>query len=107
MHRYRSTCFSPQSDDEVIIWRTATFPPQWVGTDIRWEISDGDETSTVAFRHGTSPTRLRRAGCVRVGPGDGSAQALLRDWGSRTGLCELMKPVDVTTAIDIARPREW
>ena len=42
-----------QSDDKVIIWRTATFPPQWVGTDIRWEISDGDETSTVTFRHGT------------------------------------------------------
>jgi uncharacterized protein YndB with AHSA1/START domain len=42
-----------QSDDKVIIWRTATFPPQWVGTDIRWEISGGDETSTVTFRHGT------------------------------------------------------
>ena len=24
-----------QSDDTVIIWRTVTFPPQWVGTDIR------------------------------------------------------------------------
>jgi hypothetical protein len=42
-----------QSDDKVIIWRTATFPPQWLGTDIRWEISGGDGTSTVAFRHGT------------------------------------------------------
>jgi hypothetical protein len=42
-----------QSDDKVIIWRTATFPPPWVGTDIRWEISGGDGTSTVAFRHGT------------------------------------------------------
>jgi hypothetical protein len=42
-----------QSDDKVIIWRTATFPPQWVGTDIRWEISGGDGTSTVTFRHGT------------------------------------------------------
>ena len=42
-----------QSDDKVIIWRTATFPPQWVGTDIRWELSGGDRTSTVAFRHGT------------------------------------------------------
>ena len=42
-----------QSDDKVIIWRTATFPPQWVGTDIRWEISGGDGTSIVAFRHGT------------------------------------------------------
>ena len=42
-----------QSDDKVIIWRTATFPPQWVGTDIRWEISGGGGTSTVAFRHGT------------------------------------------------------
>ena len=42
-----------QSDDKVIIWRTVTFPPQWVGTDIRWELSSGDGTSTVAFRHGT------------------------------------------------------
>jgi hypothetical protein len=42
-----------QSDDKVIIWRTATFPPHWVGTDIRWEISGGDKTSTVTFRHGT------------------------------------------------------
>ena len=43
-----------QSDDKMITWRTATFPPQWVGTDIRWEISGGDDgASTVAFRHGT------------------------------------------------------
>jgi uncharacterized protein YndB with AHSA1/START domain len=42
-----------QSDDKMITWRTATFPPQWVGTDIRWEISGGDGTSTVTFRHGT------------------------------------------------------
>jgi uncharacterized protein YndB with AHSA1/START domain len=42
-----------QSDDKVIIWRTVTFPPQWVGTDIRWKLSGGDGTSTVAFRHGT------------------------------------------------------
>jgi uncharacterized protein YndB with AHSA1/START domain len=42
-----------QSDDKMITWRTATFPPQWVGTDIRWEISGGDGISTVTFRHGT------------------------------------------------------
>jgi uncharacterized protein YndB with AHSA1/START domain len=42
-----------RSDDTMISWRTATFPPQWVGTDIRWEISGGDGASTVAFRHGT------------------------------------------------------
>jgi hypothetical protein len=42
-----------QCDDTMISWRTATFPPQWVGTDIRWEISGGDGASTVAFRHGT------------------------------------------------------
>jgi uncharacterized protein YndB with AHSA1/START domain len=42
-----------QSDDEMITWRTATFPPQWVGTDIRWEISGADGASTVGFRHGT------------------------------------------------------
>ena len=42
-----------KSDDKVIIWRTVTFPPQWVGTEIRWELSGGDGTSTVAFLHGT------------------------------------------------------
>jgi uncharacterized protein YndB with AHSA1/START domain len=42
-----------QSDDEVIIWRTVTFPPQWVGADIRWELSGSDRTSIVAFRHGS------------------------------------------------------
>jgi len=42
-----------QSDDDVISWRTKGFPRPWVGTDIRWEISGGDNPSTVAFRHGT------------------------------------------------------
>jgi hypothetical protein len=42
-----------QSDDDVISWRTKSFPPPWVGTEIRWEISGGDNPSTVAFRHGT------------------------------------------------------
>ncbi len=42
-----------ESDDKVISWRTKSFPPQWVGTEIRWEIAGGDNTSTVAFRHGT------------------------------------------------------
>ena len=42
-----------QSDDKVIIWRTVTFPPQWVGTDIRWQLFAGERTSTVSFRHGT------------------------------------------------------
>ena len=42
-----------QSDDDVISWRTKSFPPPWVGTEIRWEISGGDNASTVAFRHGT------------------------------------------------------
>jgi uncharacterized protein YndB with AHSA1/START domain len=42
-----------QSDDKMITWRTGSFPPQWVGTDIRWKISDGDGSSTIAFRHGT------------------------------------------------------
>jgi uncharacterized protein YndB with AHSA1/START domain len=41
-----------QSDDKMITWRTATFPPHWVGTDIRWEIAGGDGTSTITFRHG-------------------------------------------------------
>jgi uncharacterized protein YndB with AHSA1/START domain len=41
-----------QSDDKMVSWRPATFPPQWVGTDIRWEISGGDGSSTIAFRHG-------------------------------------------------------
>jgi hypothetical protein len=42
-----------QSDDKMITWRTATFPPQWVGTDIGWEMSGGEGISTVTFRHGT------------------------------------------------------
>jgi uncharacterized protein YndB with AHSA1/START domain len=42
-----------RSDDDVIGWRTESFPPQWIGTDIRWEISGSDKASTVAFRHGT------------------------------------------------------
>jgi uncharacterized protein YndB with AHSA1/START domain len=42
-----------QADDKMITWRTATFPPQWVGTEIRWEISAGDGASTVTFRHGS------------------------------------------------------
>jgi hypothetical protein len=42
-----------QSDDDVIGWRTQSFPPQWVGTDIRWQISAGEMSSRVAFRHGT------------------------------------------------------
>lgn len=42
-----------ESDDDVISWRTESFPPQWVGTDIRWQISGSDNASTVAFRHGT------------------------------------------------------
>ena len=56
-----------QSDDEMITWRTATFPPQWVGTDIRWEISGGDGDSTVAFRHGTFTDERRRAGLPMYG----------------------------------------
>ncbi len=50
-----------QSEDKMITWRTATFPPQWVGTDIRWEISGSDGGSTVAFRHGTFTTRRSKA----------------------------------------------
>jgi hypothetical protein len=41
-----------------------------------------------------------------MGRGDGSAQGLRRDRGCRTGLCAFMKPVDVITATDIARPRK-
>ena len=42
-----------QCDDEMITWRTATFPPQWVGTEIHWQISGGGKASTLAFRHGS------------------------------------------------------
>jgi uncharacterized protein YndB with AHSA1/START domain len=42
-----------ESEHDVISWRTQSFPPQWVGTEIQWQISAGDKTSTVAFRHGT------------------------------------------------------
>lgn len=41
-------------DDHMISWRTVSFPPQWVGTDIEWRISsESGAGSTVAFRHGT------------------------------------------------------
>jgi uncharacterized protein YndB with AHSA1/START domain len=41
-----------ESGEDMITWRTATFPPQWVGTDIHWKISGSEKASTVAFRHG-------------------------------------------------------
>ena len=41
-----------QADEKMITWRTQNFPPQWVGTSIRWAIKGGNGTSTVAFRHG-------------------------------------------------------
>jgi uncharacterized protein YndB with AHSA1/START domain len=41
-----------ESGEDMITWRTVTFPPQWVGTDIHWEISGRDNATTVTFRHG-------------------------------------------------------
>ena len=69
-----------------------------------WENREG--TSTVPSGTATSLTRPRRRGGLRLGAGDGAAQALRRDRSCWTGLCEFMRPVDVTTAIEIARPRQ-
>lgn len=41
------------ADEDNVTWRAQTFPPQWAGTEIRWNISDADSGSTVSFRHGS------------------------------------------------------
>jgi hypothetical protein len=40
-----------QSDERSVAWRTATFPPHWVGTTVRWDVDARDGGSTVQFRH--------------------------------------------------------
>jgi uncharacterized protein YndB with AHSA1/START domain len=44
-----------QSDDRTVAWRTESFPPHWIGTNVRWDVEardDGsDGGSTVSFRH--------------------------------------------------------
>ncbi len=40
-----------QSDDRVVVWRTETFPPHWIGTTIQWEVTAREGGSTVSFRH--------------------------------------------------------
>ena len=40
-----------QSDEHIVVWRTETFPPHWVGTTIRWDIEPRGDGSTVSFRH--------------------------------------------------------
>ena len=40
-----------QSDERTVAWRTETFPPQWVGTTVRWDVEPRDGGSTVQFRH--------------------------------------------------------
>lgn len=40
-----------QSDERMVVWRTETFPPHWVGTTIRWDVEARDAGSTVSFRH--------------------------------------------------------
>lgn len=40
-----------QSDERTVAWRTETFPPHWVGTTVRWEVTRRDDGSTVSFRH--------------------------------------------------------
>jgi uncharacterized protein YndB with AHSA1/START domain len=41
-----------QSDDRTVLWRTESFPPHWIGTDIRWGVERREEGgSTVSFRH--------------------------------------------------------
>ena len=40
-----------QSDQDTVAWRTASFPPQWVGTNIRFELKQEDDFTIVLFRH--------------------------------------------------------
>ena len=40
-----------QSDQRTVVWRPETFPPHWVGTTIRWEVTPRDGGSSVSFRH--------------------------------------------------------
>lgn len=40
-----------QSDGRTVVWRTETFPPHWVGTNVRWDVEPRDGGATVAFRH--------------------------------------------------------
>ena len=40
-----------QSDERMVVWRTETFPPHWVGTTVRWEVEPREGGATVAFRH--------------------------------------------------------
>ena len=56
-----------QSDDKVIIWRTATFPPQWVGPIFggRFQAVMGRRRSPSGTAR--SPTRLRRVGLRTCG----------------------------------------
>ncbi|MFL5952676.1 MAG: SRPBCC domain-containing protein [Gaiellaceae bacterium] len=41
-----------QSDESTVVWRPQTFPPHWVGTEIRWDVDGREGGSTVRFRHG-------------------------------------------------------
>ena len=36
-----------------VVWRTLSFPPHWVGTEVRWELSDAPENAgtRVLFTH--------------------------------------------------------
>lgn len=39
------------SDAQRVVWRTETFPPHWVGSQIRWDVEAREQGSTVNFRH--------------------------------------------------------
>jgi uncharacterized protein YndB with AHSA1/START domain len=40
-----------QSDDRTVVWRTESFPPHWIGTNVRWDVEPRESGSTVSFRH--------------------------------------------------------
>jgi uncharacterized protein YndB with AHSA1/START domain len=44
-----------QSDERTVVWRTASFPPHWVGTTVRWDVEPREEGATVTFRHAGFP----------------------------------------------------
>jgi uncharacterized protein YndB with AHSA1/START domain len=50
-----------QSDGRTVVWRTETFPPHWVGTNVRWDVEPRDEGATVTFRHAGFPDEQEAA----------------------------------------------
>ncbi len=40
-----------RADRGAVVWRTETFPPHWVGTQVEWQVESRDGGATISFRH--------------------------------------------------------